>query len=296
MKRTTSAGLRLHLTMGPKGEKRKELEAANQQLVRYADDLNKTISELKSAYEKLRETRDMLVQTEKLAAVGRLTAGIAHEILNPVNVISMRLQMLGLTEEFSDRGRNGLNICKDQLNRIVGITKDLGQFSRIHEKQVTMNDLNKLIGHVMTLCAPQFKVEGIKTDVQYHPHLPLIPLAEDRIEQVIFNIVSNAAGVMTGQKTKILRIITRPEPSGDYVDVIISDTGTGIDASNMNKIFDPFFTTKDPDQGTGLGLFITYGIIKDHGARIWAENNEWGGASFFIKFPVEPHGQARGAT
>lgn len=273
--------------MEPKGEERKELEAANQQLVRYADDLNRTISELKSAYRELRETKNMLVQSEKLAAVGRLTAGVAHEILNPVNIISMRLQMLVMTEGLSDRTRNALNTCKDQLNRIVGIAKDLGQFSRIHDKHIAKNDLNKLILHVMSLYSPQFKVEGIETDVQCHPHLPPIPLDSDKIEQVIFNILSNAAGAMKGKQTKVLRIITRPATSGDYIELIIADTGTGIDKQDINKIFDPFFTTKDPGQGTGLGLFIAYGILKDHGAMIWAENNRWGGASFFIKLPVE---------
>jgi len=172
------------------------------------------------------------------------------------------------------------------LNRIAEITKELGQFARIPKKDIIMSDLNKVIGHVLTLYEPQFKVDDINTDIQFHPNLPLIPLDKDRIEQVIFNIISNANASMAGQENKMLRIITKPTASKDYVQAIISDTGTGIDSSDMNKIFDPFFTTKDQPQGTGLGLFISYNIIQDHGGRIWAENNEWGGASFFIELPV----------
>jgi C4-dicarboxylate-specific signal transduction histidine kinase len=108
----------------------------------------------------------------------------------------------------------------------------------------------------------------------------------DRIEQVLFNIISNAVGAMTGQQKKILGVTTNPSALEDCVQIIVSDTGTGIDHRYINRIFDPFFTTKDPAQGTGLGLFISYSIIKDHGGRIWAENDEWGGASFFIELPV----------
>ena len=236
--------------------------------------------------QELQETRDMLVQSEKLAAIGRLTTGITHEILNPVNIISMRMQLVNKTEDLSDRTRAALSICKSQLNRIAEITKELGQFARIPKKDIIMSDLNKVIGHILTLYEPQFKVDDINTDIQFHPDLPLIPLDKDRIEQVIFNIISNANASMAAQKNKMLRIITKPTASKDYVQAIISDTGTGIDSSDMNKIFDPFFTTKDQRQGTGLGLFISYNIIQDHGGRIWAENNEWGGASFFIELPV----------
>ena len=241
---------------------------------------------LMNTLQKLQETRDMLVQSEKLAAIGRLTTGITHEILNPVNIISMRIQLMNKTEDLSDRTREALSICKSQLNRIAEITKELGQFARIPKKDITMSDLNKVIGHVLTLYEPQFKVDDINKDIQFHPDFPLIPLDKDRIEQVIFNIISNANASMAGQENKMLRIITKPTASKDYVQAIISDTGTGIDSSDMNKIFDPFFTTKDQRQGTGLGLFISYNIIQDHGGRIWAENNEWGGASFFIELPV----------
>lgn len=241
---------------------------------------------LMNTLQKLQETRDMLVQSEKLAAIGRLTTGITHEILNPINIISMRMQLVNKTADLSDRTREALGICKSQLNRIAEITKELGQFARIPKKDIIMSDLNKVIGHVLTLYEPQFKVDDINTDIQFHPNLPLIPLDKDRIEQVIFNIISNANASMAAQKNKMLRIITKPTASKDYVQAIISDTGTGIDSSDMNKIFDPFFTTKDQPQGTGLGLFISYNIIQDHGGRIWAENNEWGGASFFIELPV----------
>lgn len=268
-------------------------DSSADQLRKYAEDLTEVYrsekakrKELEAANLELQETRDMLIQSEKLAAIGRLTAGVAHEILNPVNIISMRLQFLGRKEDLSDRARNALSVCKDQLNRIVQICQNLGQFSRIHERHVTMNDLNEVIGHVLTLIAPQFKQEGIKADVEYHPDLPLIPLYRDRVEQVILNIFSNAAAVMADQETKTLQIITKPTASEDHVQVIISDTGVGIGDSDVNKLFEPFFTTKEPGEGTGLGLFISYNIIKDHGGRIWAENNKGGGASFFIELPI----------
>ena len=263
-----------------------KLSNANDQLQKEIIERNQAGEDLRNTLQELQETKDMLVQSEKLAAIGRLTTGITHEILNPVNIISMRMQLVNKTEDLSDRTREALSICKSQLNRIAEITKELGQFARIPKKDIIMSDLNKVIGHILTLYEPQFKVDDINTDIQFHPDLPLIPLDKDRIEQVIFNIISNANASMAGQKNKMLRIITKPTASKDYVQAIISDTGTGIDSSDMNKIFEPFFTTKDQPQGTGLGLFISYNIIQDHGGRIWAENNEWGGASFFIELPV----------
>lgn len=242
--------------------------------------------ELRNTCQELQETRDMLVQSEKLAAIGRLTAGVAHEILNPVHIISMRLQLLEMKEGLSDEVRHGLDICKNQLHRIIGIIEDLRQFSRSSEKRVTINDLNSIIEHVLALQAPQFKEEGIKPEVHYASDLPSISFDKDRILQVIFNLISNATEAMAGQETKVLRITTTEAASDEFVQVVISDTGTGIDQDNMSKIFDPFFSTKDRGQGTGLGLYICYSIIKDHGGRIWSENNEWGGASLYIELPV----------
>jgi signal transduction histidine kinase/pSer/pThr/pTyr-binding forkhead associated (FHA) protein len=221
------------------------------------DALKKELDERRRAEEALgktgqalQETRDMLVQSEKLAAIGRLSAAVAHEILNPVNIISMRLQLLEQKEDFAGAVKDALAICKNQLNRIVKFTEDLGQFSRSSA-------------------------------------LPLIPLDKDRIEQVIFNLLYNATEAMAGRETRVLGIKTGLSAPGDYVQVIISDTGTGIEDSHMDKVFDPFFTTKDRGQGTGLGLFISYSIIHEHAGRMWAENNEWGGASFYIELPVD---------
>ncbi len=237
--------------------------------------------------QELQETRDMLVQSEKLAAIGRLSAAVAHEILNPVNIISMRLQLLEQKEDLPGPVKNTLSICKDQLNRIVEFTEDLGQFSLSSKKHISMGDLNEIIQQTLLLSRPQFKEYDIKTDVHYDAALPSIPLDKDRIAQVIFNLIHNATEAMAGSKTRTLGIATGLPAPGDYVQIIISDTGTGIDTSHVDKVFDPFFTTKDPGQGTGLGLFISYSIIHEHAGRMWAENNEWGGASFFIELPVE---------
>jgi signal transduction histidine kinase len=250
------------------------------------DERKRAEEALTEANRDLEETRDMLVQSEKFAAIGRLSAAVAHEILNPVNIISMRIQLLEALEGIPETIRKPLLVCKGQLNRIVTITENLGRSSRTSEKHWVISDINETIERVVDLIAPQLRVDGIRIDVELHSSLPLIPMDKERIEQVIFNLVSNAAVAMTGRETKILKITTKPTPQGSVL-IAVSDTGAGIDPCDIDKVFDPFFTTKDPGEGTGLGLFIAYSIVQEHSGRIWAGNNESGGASFYIDLPIE---------
>ena len=250
------------------------------------DERRRAEEALKNANRNLEETRDMLIQSEKFAAIGRLSAAVAHEILNPVNIISMRIQLLEALEGISETIRKPLLVCKGQLNRIVTITENLGRSSRTSEKQRVISDINETIERVVDLIAPQLRVDGIQTHVELHSALPLIPMDKERMEQVIFNLVSNAAVAMTGSDTKVLKITTKPNPQGSIL-IAVSDTGAGIDPSDIDKVFDPFFTTKSPGEGTGLGLFIAYSIVQEHSGRIWAGNNESGGASFYIDLPIE---------
>jgi signal transduction histidine kinase len=245
----------------------------------------KDITEQRQAEQEKARLQSMLQRAQKMEALGRLITVVAHEILNPVNIISMRLQLMSKAEGVPEGIRKAVAICESQLDRIHEITKNLGEFSRIPKNQGTMSDLNTVIGHVVALYAPQFKADNITPELRFHPDLPQIPLDKDRIEQVIFNIIANASAAMEGREHKILRIETRQTESKDHVQVIISDNGTGIESSDAERIFEPYFTTKSNPQDTGMGLFISHTIIQDHGGRIWAENNAWGGASFFIEFP-----------
>ncbi len=241
------------------------------------------------AMEELQKTKDYLLQSEKLAAIGRLAAGVTHEILNPVNIISLALQILMKESEISPKAKQEMTICMEQINRIVTIADNLNRFSRIKKNSPAVGDIVAVVDHVLTLYLPQLKMNGIQTDVQHPPDLPMTLMDSERIEQVILNLIANAAAAMEGMEEKVLRItIDRGTVTmkKDCLRVTIADTGTGISKEDMTKIFEPFFTTKAPGKGTGLGLSISFGIIQDHGGRIWAENNEWGGASFFFEIPI----------
>lgn len=246
------------------------------------------ITEHKEMEQQLEAAREMLLQAEKLAAVGKLTAGLAHEILNPVNIISIRIQLLEMTESLSDKTRETFRICRDQINRIVRITKGMNQFSRVTTEHMAPEDLNRLIINILSLAGPRLKLENVAVELDCQRDLPLLLLDKSRMEQVFLNLINNAVDAMSGKDRKTLRIAsTRFVLDGmEAVRVTFSDNGTGISEKDMKKIFDPFFTTKDPNKGTGLGLSICYGIIQDHGGRIWAENNEQGGATFFIALPL----------
>jgi PAS domain S-box-containing protein len=255
-------------------------------VARDISDSRRAEEQLGKTCRELQETRDMLLQAEKLAAIGRLMAGVSHEILNPLNILSMRLQMLKLSEGLDAKDGDALVVCENQVKRIAKILGSLSQFSKVPKEEMTLNDLNEVVRRVLTLFAPQIQEEDIRIQETYDSALPLMYLAKSRIEQAFFNIISNAFEATSGREKRIVTVTTMRSSSGDHAQVIISDTGPGIDLQNMNRIFDPFFTTKDRSEGTGLGLFLSYGIVKDHGGRIWAENNDGRGASFFVQLPV----------
>lgn len=252
--------------------------------IRDVTERKKTEQALERTRQNLEDAKDQIAQSEKLSAIGLLASGAAHEILNPLNILSLRLQMLEIKPPPADDLRESLKICKNQINRIVKIVGGLRKFSRPSDHKLENKNISEIIDHVLDLSAPRIKTEDITADVNYDQSVPLLRLDEEAIEQVIFNLVSNAFDTMKDKEKRILRIST--EKKEKKVLIAVSDTGHGIKEGDLLKLFDPFFTTKGPDKGTGLGLSVSYGIIKDHDGRIWAENNERGGATFFVELPV----------
>lgn len=249
--------------------------------------VGRDITARKRAEQDLQTARDHLLQAEKLSAIGQLSAGVAHEILNPVNIISTEIQFLQTMENMPHDALEELQICMSQIDRIVAIADGLKHRSSIPEKRMEMANINDVIADIMTLHKSQLMIDKIETDVQYHPDLPEMLMDRKKIEQVILNLISNARSAMESKEKKILRISTDWEPNHDQVRIVVADTGCGIKSEHMLKIFNPFFTTKEQGKGTGLGLSISYGIVKDHNGKIWAKNNKWGGATFNIIFPVK---------
>ncbi|MDD5233175.1 MAG: PAS domain S-box protein [Syntrophales bacterium] len=246
------------------------------------------VTERKKADKKLQKAKDALLQAEKLASIGLLSSGVAHEILNPINIIYMTLQVLQMSEDLSHEAHTEIAIAIEQVNRIVSITKDLGRFARTAKMDKERLDLNEIVRNALAQLGAQFKFSGIRTETGFASGLPSIKLSKEGIEQVLFNLFSNAVCAMENSGTKILKVETEKANSEgkDFARVRISDTGCGIKEENLPRIFEPFFTTKEPGKGIGLGLSISYGIVRDHGGRIWAEHRNGGGAAVIFELPI----------
>ncbi|MEI7673864.1 MAG: CHASE domain-containing protein, partial [Deltaproteobacteria bacterium] len=237
----------------------------------------------------LQETRDTLIQFEKQAAIGRLANGVAHEILNPVSIISSRLQFLD-EENLAESARENVKLCQEQLKRIVKISRDLHQSAAKQPGIVVSGDLLHRVIEV-SLQATERRIKEDHVQVEYDPLPEIIPVKADRamLVRVMVNLILNACDAMTCNKLKRLIItVHRPEdfPKRSSIFLTVADNGQGIPAGNMDRIFEPFFTTKDPGKGTGLGLSVSKGIIQEHGGTIYAENNDMGGTSFIVELPL----------
>ncbi|MBU2264537.1 hypothetical protein KJ797_04415, partial [Patescibacteria group bacterium] len=244
--------------------------------------------EVVETLQQLQETRDMLIQFEKHAAVGRLAAGVAHEILNPASVISSRLQFME-EENLSEPARENVKVCREHLQRIVKISHDLLQSSAKKPRVLVGGDLRRVIEVGLQMTERRRKEDHVQ--VEYNPLPETIPvkMEMDRVVKVMVNLILNACDAMMGNDSKRMIVaahrheVTSTRPS---VRLIVADNGHGIPAGDLDKIFEPFFTTKAPGKGTGLGLSVCKGIIQEHGGTIRAENNDIGGASFVVELPL----------
>src|SRR6266496_830286 len=238
-----------------------------------------------------RRAQTQLQQTEKLAAMGQLVSGVAHEINNPAAIISGFAQTL-LLDELKPEHREMLQMMYDEATRIGRITSSLLAFARAGGKQRNLVDLNDITRRTFALRSYHLSTLNITVALDLDPDEPKIWADASELQQLLLNLLINAEqALVTVDTPRTITVRTRAHERDTRLE--IADSGPGIPAELRTRIFDPFFTTKPEGVGTGLGLSICYGIARDHGGRIWAESEPGGGARFCVLLPRDQREEAR---
>jgi len=231
-----------------------------------------------------KKMEEQLIVADRLASIGELSSGLAHEINNPLTGIILLSELL-LAKDLPDDVREDLKVLNRELQRTAGIVRNLLTFAREHETEKQAVNINSIIEEVLELRAYEQKVNNIKVNTRLTPALPEIMADGFRLQQVFINIIINAEHFMIEAHNKgTLTIAT--ERVGKVVRASFVDDGPGIAPENLGHLFDPFFTTKEVGKGTGLGLSICHGIVTEHGGRIYAESKLGKGATFVVELPV----------
>jgi PAS domain S-box-containing protein len=241
-----------------------------------------------------KRTEAQLQQAEKLAAMGQLVSGVAHEINNPAAIISGFAQTL-LLDELKPEHREMVEMIHDEASRIGRITANLLAFARAGGKQRTLIDLNDVVRRTFALRSYHLSTLNIAMTLDLAPDDPKVWADSYELQQMLLNLLINAEQALTTVETA-RTIVVRTRASEDKVTLQITDSGAGIPPEMRDKIFDPFFTTKPEGVGTGLGLSICYGIAQEHGGRIWVESPPGRGATFFVTLPRDPRRESRPAA
>ncbi|HXO84113.1 MAG TPA: ATP-binding protein [Gemmatimonadales bacterium] len=241
-----------------------------------------------------RRAQTQLQQAEKLAAMGQLVSGVAHEINNPAAIISGFAQTL-LLEELPPDQRETVQMMYDEATRIGRITSNLLAFARAGSKERALVDLNETVRRTYALRSYHLTTLNITVNLELDEENPKAWANSSEMQQMLLNLLINAEQALTtvpaGAKRAItLRTVTAGE---DRVRLEVADTGPGIPPEIREKIFDPFFTTKPEGMGTGLGLSICYGIVHDHGGRIYAKSVPGDGATFVVELPRDARARPR---
>ena len=235
-----------------------------------------------------RTLEKQLIHTQKMESIGTLAAGIAHEVGNPLASISALVQVAqrSTDEPFI---KEKLDLVKSQVTRISKIIRDLVDFSRPSNFELQRVNINECIKEAVEITKVGTKAKNIEFDVKLSDDVINLPLVADQLEQVFVNILLNAVDAINEVKDekKEKRISVESALSTDEAIITFTDTGSGISEDNKSKIFEPFFTTKSQGKGTGLGLWVSYGIIKSFRGNIEVRRNDGLGTTFIVKLPIE---------
>ncbi len=232
-----------------------------------------------------RKLEKHLAQTEKLASIGQLAAGVAHEINNPLGVIKCYANLISKNTADTAQVREDLKVIKKHTKACSQIVEGLLNFARVQETRKVMVDIHAGLEDVLSILEPQFHKASIDIVREFGRDLPAVLIDDEKMKQVYMNILLNAKQAMA--KGGRITITSGIDSAGEAVAVAIADTGEGIAPEKRDHIFDPFFTTKKTGQGTGLGLSISYGIIKDHGGDIQVESTPGQGTCFRLTLPLD---------
>jgi PAS domain S-box-containing protein len=230
-----------------------------------------------------------LIQSEKMAAVGQLVSGVAHELNNPLTSVAGLAEFLLEQPAPGERDRDHLRVIREQADRATKIVRNLLTFARKGPAEVEPFQLNELVERTVALVAYEARLQEITFDVTLDPSLPVAAGDRYAIQQVVLNLVTNAIqAVRENPPDRVRRIAITTSAEGAGVTLRVADSGPGIDSALLPHLFTPFFTTKDPGHGTGLGLSISYRILENHGGSLAAERAAEGGAAFVMRLPVGP--------
>jgi signal transduction histidine kinase len=266
----------------------KDLKNLKEELIRTNMELEEsekraltTLSELKKAYEELKTKQEQLLQSAQLAALGRLVSDMAHEVNNPLMVVSGRAQLSLMEEIDNDEVKNNLKIIVEECQRAKDIIDRLLKFSRPSKGELKKIDVRDTIETVVNLLEHPYSLGGIVIKRNYLEHHPFILVDEKQIQEVFMNLLNNARDAMP--KGGVIEITTSLE--SNFLRIDFKDSGLGMTEEIMKRIFEPFFTTKQ--RGTGLGLSVCYGIIKAHNGELKFESEPEKGTTATILLPLE---------
>jgi len=259
-----------------------DLRQSNDEIGLLAESFNKMSRKMASDISELQRLNQQLIRADKLASLGTLSAGVAHEVNNPLASMSSIVQILRSQDGHSTQTREKLKLISDQISRITQVTQDLTSFARIRSSIKTETDINSIIRKAIRLSRFDKTFQGLDVTLELCNDLPLILADEDQLQQVFLNLFLNAKDAMPRGGT----LVARTSIGADTIVIEVGDTGVGVDESEVKLIFDPFYTTKSAGKGTGLGLAVCYGIISAHEGRIEVRPNLPSGTVFTISLPV----------
>ena len=231
-----------------------------------------------------RRLAEQLMQQEKLAAVGQLVSGVAHELNNPLASVMAFAQLLLAAPAGAPQDRRAMEAINLEAKRAAKIVSNLLTFARQHQPERTITDLNRVIDDTLELRRDALRLAQIEVEMKLDPLLPITWADPFQLQQVVLNLITNAEHALS-QWDGDRRIVLSTEHEGSQLLLQVSDSGPGISPENLQRIFNPFFTTKPVGEGTGLGLSISDGIIREHGGRIRVESRSGRGATFIIELP-----------
>ena len=256
-------------------------------MIHIMGDLRETTQEMERREQELRDKQEQLVQAGKLATLGELTTGVAHELNNPLNNIGLYvgnvIDRIRLGDDETEPLVSDLEKAMEQVRKATEIISHLRTFGRAARVSVELVDVDDVIERSLLLVHEQLRLRGIEVELELCPDELLVLANPIQLEQVFINLLTNARDALADSKRKTIRIASSRDE--ERIRIAFSDTGPGIPRELEQRIFDPFFTTKEVGMGTGLGLSITYSILREYAGDISVTSRPGNGATFVIELP-----------